>query len=177
MAGQWKHSIPLPGSLGFFCLPGPPGALCLLGPPGVPAWQQKCSIQQHSNLYAPRLAALHLPQAFTILQSCSSQHPTEQQPLSCLAVLAIIARTGASSNQDAGLLQLCRLLQAVESQAVRWALTFMNSLQAQMIVADAESTLAITGNGDIIESQDGIMGELQPSSVPSSAVLCCSACT
>jgi hypothetical protein len=30
-----------------------------------------------------------------------------------------------------------------------------------MIVADKETTLAITGNGDIIESHDGIMGGLR----------------
>lgn len=33
----------------------------------------------------------------------------------------------------------------------------LRHLQAQMIVADAEATLTLTGNGDVIEPHDGVM--------------------
>jgi hypothetical protein len=33
-------------------------------------------------------------------------------------------------------------------------------LQATMVVADAKESLTITGNGDVVEPHDGIVGEL-----------------
>jgi ATP-dependent protease HslVU (ClpYQ) peptidase subunit len=32
-------------------------------------------------------------------------------------------------------------------------------LEAQLLVADAQTTLTVSGNGDVLEPQDGVMGE------------------
>ena len=40
------------------------------------------------------------------------------------------------------------------------ALSDLYALQATMVVADAEQSLTITGNGDVLEPHDGIVGEL-----------------
>lgn len=51
-----------------------------------------------------------------------------------------------------------QLLRASVSLAKDWRQSkFLRQLQASLIVADAQSTLQITGNGDVIESVDGVM--------------------
>lgn len=37
-------------------------------------------------------------------------------------------------------------------------------MQATMVVADAKESLTITGNGDVVEPHDGVVGELPPTS-------------
>ena len=35
----------------------------------------------------------------------------------------------------------------------------MHVMQATMVVADAKESLTITGNGDVVEPHDGVVGE------------------
>lgn len=51
-----------------------------------------------------------------------------------------------------------QLLRASVSLAKDWRQSkFLRQLQASLIVADATTTLQITGNGDVIEAVDGVM--------------------
>jgi ATP-dependent HslUV protease, peptidase subunit HslV len=51
-----------------------------------------------------------------------------------------------------------QLLRASVSLAKDWRQSkFLRQLQASLIVADGTTTLQITGNGDVIESVDGVM--------------------
>ncbi len=55
-------------------------------------------------------------------------------------------------------------------------------MQATMVVADAKESLTITGNGDVVEPHDGVVGEpsipvrSQLSQAPSLAVACSLVC-
>jgi len=51
-----------------------------------------------------------------------------------------------------------QLLRASVSLAKEWRQSkFLRQLQASLIVADSTTTLQITGNGDVIESVDGVL--------------------
>lgn len=39
-------------------------------------------------------------------------------------------------------------------------------MQAVMVVADAKQSLTITGNGDVLEPHDGVIGNVQNSYIP-----------
>ena len=37
--------------------------------------------------------------------------------------------------------------------------SYLSSVQAVLLVADAKNTFELTGNGDVLEPQSGVMGE------------------